>query len=376
MAQHPRPAGENGDPFVRHVVADPKNVPDVMLLYGYPGASSEEGHERLYLSPDLSSYVEIPNAAVVHRAESAKEQDPLGGVTLWIKKDAALKYKTAPAAQAAQQALAAYFAGAIQAGMAGMGMAPGAGMAAAGAAAPVLPQTLPPAACPISLVTCVATCHATCAATCLPHATCGATCVATCHATCHFTCAPICTHATPCRPTFNQPDCPYPSEIPAQCTHLPHCPLPQAQVAAAGAQAAMGAGAQIACALGTIHPSVQVACSLATCAPECWVTRYITCNPQCWITRYVTCNIECYVTRNPALCPIATGVACPPPQSIACGGAGPGPIEQAQYCIAGTVRPPQVTLGGCPTVAGCQSLFCPSWNYTCLGCPHTPHCPW
>jgi hypothetical protein len=148
--------GDNAG-FVRDIVSDPKNVPDVMLLYGYSGASSEEGHERLYLSPDLSSYVDIPNAAVLHRAESAKEQDPLGGVTLWIKKDAALKYKTAPAAQAAQQALAAYFAGAIQAGMAGaagMGMAPGAGMAAPGAAAPALPQTLPQAACPISLVTC------------------------------------------------------------------------------------------------------------------------------------------------------------------------------------------------------------------------------
>lgn len=114
MAQPPRAAG-NGDNFVRQVVADPKNVPDVMLLYGYLGASSEEGHERLYLSPDLSSYVEVPTGSILHRAQSAADQDPLGGVTLWVRKDAALKYKMAPAAQAAQRALAAYFAGAIQA---------------------------------------------------------------------------------------------------------------------------------------------------------------------------------------------------------------------------------------------------------------------
>src|SRR5262249_29672471 len=113
-------------PFVRDIVSDPKNVPDVMLLYGYLGASSEEGHERLYLSPDLTNYVEVPRDAVLHQMEAPKEQDPHGGVTLWVKKDAALIYKMAPAAQA----LANFFAGAIQAGAAGR------------AAAPAVPQTL------------------------------------------------------------------------------------------------------------------------------------------------------------------------------------------------------------------------------------------
>ena len=59
MAQAPRSPGGN-DNFIRHIVTDPKNVPDVMLLTGYLGASSEEAHERLYLSPDLTNYVEIP----------------------------------------------------------------------------------------------------------------------------------------------------------------------------------------------------------------------------------------------------------------------------------------------------------------------------
>jgi hypothetical protein len=111
----------------------------VTLLTGYLGASSEEDHERLYLSPDLSNYVEIPKAAILHQAPLPKEQDAHGGVTVWVKKDAALQYKMAPAAQAAQaaqQALAYYFAGAIQAG------------AGAGAAlVPLPPRTLPQAAC-------------------------------------------------------------------------------------------------------------------------------------------------------------------------------------------------------------------------------------
>src|SRR5215469_9040169 len=102
MAQAPRRTEDAAD-FVRQIVADPKNVPDLMLLYGYLGASSEEGHERLYLSPDLSNFVEIPEKAVLHRAQAAKEQDPNGGVTLWVRKDAKLNYKMAPAQAAAQQ---------------------------------------------------------------------------------------------------------------------------------------------------------------------------------------------------------------------------------------------------------------------------------
>src|SRR5215475_6492459 len=109
MAQPPRPAADRAA-FVREIVSDPKAVPDVMLLYGYPGASSEEGHERLYLSPDLAKYVEIPGSAILHRMAAPKEHDPHGGMTLWVRKDAVLIYKMAPAAQA----LAHYFAGAIQ----------------------------------------------------------------------------------------------------------------------------------------------------------------------------------------------------------------------------------------------------------------------
>lgn len=109
MAQAPQQPRGNVAPFVQQIVSDPKNVPDLMLLNGYLGASSEEGCERLYLSPDLSSYVEIPGTAILHRAALPTEQDSNGGVTLWVRKDAALQYKMAPAAQA----LANYFAGAI-----------------------------------------------------------------------------------------------------------------------------------------------------------------------------------------------------------------------------------------------------------------------
>jgi hypothetical protein len=89
-----------------------------MRLYGYPGASSEENHNRLYLSPDLSQYVEVPTGALLHRMTVPADQDPNGAVVLWVRRDAALIYKSAPAAQA----LANYFAGAI-AGAAEAGVA-------------------------------------------------------------------------------------------------------------------------------------------------------------------------------------------------------------------------------------------------------------
>src|ERR1700721_4145439 len=109
MPQAPQSPGAN-DNFIRRIVTDPKNVPDVMLLTGYLGASSQEAHELLHLSPDLTNYVEIPNTAILHQAPLPKEQDAHGGVTLWVRKDAALQYKMAPPAKP----LANYFAGATQ----------------------------------------------------------------------------------------------------------------------------------------------------------------------------------------------------------------------------------------------------------------------
>ena len=97
--------------FVREFVTDPANVPDVMCLYGYLGKSTEDGHERLYQTPSLTPYIEIPTNAILHRRKAAHEHDPLDGVMLWVRRDAKLIYKMTPTAQAQ----ASYFAGALQA---------------------------------------------------------------------------------------------------------------------------------------------------------------------------------------------------------------------------------------------------------------------
>ena len=284
MAQQPRRPSADAAPFVRDIVSDPKNVPDVMLLYGYVGASSEEGHDRLYLSPDLTNYVEVPKDAVLHQMAASKEQDPHGGVTLWVKKDAALIYKMSPAAQA----LAHYFAGAVQAG---------AGQAAAGAAVqPTPPLTLFGPACGVTPACTFNTCGVACTgivctvggpcvtAACTqprtpcPQATCGIDCsvVGPCLSH-HVTCVPFCTHVTPCHPTQRPPQCPFPTEFCPDTqrwpclgpTGMPACPAPGMVGAAARGPMAGPPSAIEACTFlfvcATQHPCHTDACVSIFC---------------------------------------------------------------------------------------------------------------
>jgi hypothetical protein len=83
-------ANPKQDELVAKLVKDAQAPPDALLLSGYVGASSEEGHTRLYFDPQLSDYVEIPNDAILHTHEIPKDQSPLGGTLVWIKRDAVL----------------------------------------------------------------------------------------------------------------------------------------------------------------------------------------------------------------------------------------------------------------------------------------------
>jgi hypothetical protein len=296
MAEPPRSRNpsESGEPaaFIRDLVKDPGNVPDVMLLYGYVGASSEPEHDRLYLSPDLASYVEVPRNAILHRVTAPLEQDPHGGVTLWVKKDAALIQKLAPAAAA----LASYFAGALQAGQGGAGTAAG----VAGAQIPVslpqavcLPQTLP--------IVCQHSPPAFCPPPPTPHCTFP-----------QFGCPPptppiVCQHSPPvvCPPpptphcTFPQFGCPPPTP-PIVCQHTPHfgCPTTQPPVCL---------------------QSVPIVCQ-HTPHFGCPTTQ----PPVCLHTLPIVCLQTPLCPQLTPACPFPSVPACPPPGSIACGGFGGG----------------------------------------------------
>ena len=93
--------------FYAKIVSDPKAVPNVMLLYG-DRATPEAGHD---------ASISVPTSPTMSRSRSRRSctrwlprrSGTHGGVTLWVKKDAQLIYKMAPAAEA----LAHYSAGAI-----------------------------------------------------------------------------------------------------------------------------------------------------------------------------------------------------------------------------------------------------------------------
>jgi hypothetical protein len=81
----------SGGSFISHLVEDPANPPDVVLLAGYLGDAAEDGKTRLYLRPDLSDYLDIPSDAIVHQQGVAG--DPLGAVYVWVRRDAEVTRK-------------------------------------------------------------------------------------------------------------------------------------------------------------------------------------------------------------------------------------------------------------------------------------------
>jgi hypothetical protein len=73
--------------FVSKLVPDPANPPNVIRMTGYRGASSQEGSIRLYVNPELSVYWDIPEGDVLFEQPVPHDADPLGAVTLWVKRD-------------------------------------------------------------------------------------------------------------------------------------------------------------------------------------------------------------------------------------------------------------------------------------------------
>lgn len=91
---------KNAD-FIGRVVSDAKNPPETCLLSGWLGDAAEEGFRRLYTDAALSAYVDIPADAILH-SEPIRDVQPSGGVFVWVKRDAALKYGGSASSRAAR----------------------------------------------------------------------------------------------------------------------------------------------------------------------------------------------------------------------------------------------------------------------------------
>lgn len=95
--------------FADRVVSDPANPPELAVLSGYPGASSLERHLRLYLTLDLSEYIDVPESAVVH--QEAVGEAPLQSVVMWIRRNA----EVTSSGRGRSDVKARFFSGDIQA---------------------------------------------------------------------------------------------------------------------------------------------------------------------------------------------------------------------------------------------------------------------
>ncbi|HWW61592.1 MAG TPA: hypothetical protein VN181_09505 [Thermoanaerobaculia bacterium] len=76
--------------FTGKIVSDAKNPPEVRVLEGWLGTSSEDGFVRLYTNFELSAWLDIPKDAVLH-TEDVPDSLPAGAVLIWVRADAQLK---------------------------------------------------------------------------------------------------------------------------------------------------------------------------------------------------------------------------------------------------------------------------------------------
>ncbi|HEV2418896.1 MAG TPA: hypothetical protein VGX94_13955, partial [Terriglobia bacterium] len=311
------------EPLVSKLVKDPKAPPSTLLLSGFLGNSSEEDHTRLYLDPQLSDYVEIPNDAILHTEEIPKDQSPLGGTYVWIQRDAQVIHgKVGP-----DRPKAKFLEGQIQQQY----------MQAAGGAAPVpaLPITNPAVGC-----------H-------LPSPLDG----------CPPPPSPV-----PCGgPTRLDPaGCPPPTPL---CPTHPVCPPPPTQFCPSH---------PLVCPPPTIQlcPSVGIPCPPPPTHQLNCPSVAIICPPPTQI-----CPTHPIVCPPPTihLCP-SVGVPCPPPTQICpthplvC---PPPPTHQVQCpSVAIACPPPTPVPELCPSVA---HAVCPRPSVICLSvaivCPPPTHTP-
>lgn len=83
------------DPLVEALVPDPsQGPPNAAVLQGYLGKGTTERVWRLYLTPDLAAYVELPEDEILH-----SEKQPDDGTFVWVRKELRLTVHRLQAAQ-------------------------------------------------------------------------------------------------------------------------------------------------------------------------------------------------------------------------------------------------------------------------------------
>jgi len=318
--------------FISKVVKDPQAPPNTILLEGYVGTSSETGYTRLYFDPQLSSYVEIPNEAILHTQEIPKEQSPLGASYIWIQRDAELIHgKATP-----DRVKAKFFEGPIAQGQAG-GAQAGAipPLTLVPGCHPTLPQICHPTLPPVCHPTLPPVCHPTVPPMC--HPTLPPVCHPTLPPVCHPTLPPVCHPTFPplCHPTL-PPVC-HPT-VPPVC----HPTLPP-----------------------LCHPTLPPVCH-PTLPPVCHPTLPPVCHPTLPPLCHPTLPPVCHPTVPPA-CHPTVPPGCHPTLLPVC-----HPQAGAQLFPV-TPACPSLHVSPCPSPGlPCPSQFITDCPTQAFGCPQTP----
>jgi hypothetical protein len=111
------------DALVEALVPDPDRLPDVVMLRGYLGKSGAEGNWRVYFTPELNDYVEIPADKILHSHRLPEDR----GTMVWVPKGLVLEHKRVTS----EDVQAEFLAGPITARLRTMGAADPLGMGAA-----------------------------------------------------------------------------------------------------------------------------------------------------------------------------------------------------------------------------------------------------
>lgn len=77
------------DALVEALVPDPGSLADVVMLHGYLGKSAAEGSWRLYLTPALDEYVEVPEDKILHHRKLSEDR----GTMVWVPRGLALQHR-------------------------------------------------------------------------------------------------------------------------------------------------------------------------------------------------------------------------------------------------------------------------------------------
>ena len=80
------------DAMIERLVPEATNIPDVRVLTGFLGRSAREGYWRLYQTATLDEYVEFAEDDVVHNRALDKQDSPLGGTVVWVRREANLQH--------------------------------------------------------------------------------------------------------------------------------------------------------------------------------------------------------------------------------------------------------------------------------------------